>query len=212
MMKKVAVTYSNKQKLQPYLRALEGVGVQPVAISPGEPASLAGMDGLLLSGGPDVNPALYHQDPLEGTEFNTARDEMESRLLEEALDSDLPVLAICRGMQLLNVALGGTLKQDITNHRTVSDDPSRRIHDVRVEPETKLAQIVGKEIHPVNSRHHQAIDVIAPGLRESAHSVEDGVIEALEHPGKRFMVAVQWHPEDQMKEDTRLFRAFAEAL
>ena len=213
MKKKVAVTFTNEQKLQPYLRALQSVGVEPVPVSPSDPTSLQGIDGLLLTGGPDVNPALYNEQPLDSTEFNPARDEMEAKLLKHALDRDLPILAICRGMQFLNVALGGTLRQDVKDHRTVTpDDPSQRIHDVRVEPKTKLSKILGQEVHAVNSRHHQAIEVMAPDLMESARSVEDKVIEGVEHRTKRFTIAVQWHPEDQLQEDKKLFQAFADAL
>src|SRR5580704_11380472 len=108
--KRVGVTYSNPDKAEPYRRALEAVGLEPVLIDPDHPQPIDNLDGLLLTGGTDVNPELYHQEPHSATEApDDARDALERSLLESALTRDIPVLAICRGMQLFNVAQGGTL-------------------------------------------------------------------------------------------------------
>ncbi|MDQ6706165.1 MAG: gamma-glutamyl-gamma-aminobutyrate hydrolase family protein [Acidobacteriota bacterium] len=220
MTKRVGVTYGAGDTIGPYTRALESVGLEVVPISPDVPASLAGLDGLLLTGGCDVNPQLYGEEPHPETdEPDDARDELEAALLKQALESDLPVLAICRGMQLFNVVHGGTLVQHLDRcdrHRVKNCDP---VHDVSTEPGSKLATALGGEpgvapVH-VNSRHHQGIGAVGKGLVVTARDVEDGMIEGLERPGKRFAVAVQWHPEDQSHGDPvqkRLFEKFAEAM
>src|SRR5690242_20591772 len=118
MPKRVAVTYRNPKKVEPYAGALRLVGVESVLIDPDGPIPLDGLDGLLLTGGTDLNPKLYHQDRDQaGEEPDDARDALELGLLGEALKRDLPVLAICRGMQLFNVAHGGTLRQHVEGHR-----------------------------------------------------------------------------------------------
>jgi putative glutamine amidotransferase len=218
--KKVAVTHEDEKKAGPYAAALRLAGLEPVLVSAEETRSLVGFDGLLLTGGRDVDPKLYGQEPAWETDKpNPSRDRMEMGLLGEALDRDLPVLAICRGLQLFNVYKGGTLMQHMKGdpHRTVPrpKNPATPMHEVTVEPDTKLAGILGLGPHAVNSRHHQAIDKLAPGLRISATSVEDGVVEGVELPEKEFAVAVQWHPEDQVKSDAtqlKLFQAFAAAV
>lgn len=219
--KKVAVTYEDdSHKAETYQEALRIVGLEPVPIKAGEPATLDGLDGLLLTGGRDIAPALYHQEPAPQTQApDPARDEMELRLLREALDRDLPVLAICRGLQLFNVCHNGTLLQHLAGdpHRTQPrpKDLSKPMHEVRVAPGTKLSDIFGEGRYPVNSRHHQAVDRIGEKLRASAESTKDHVIEALERPDRKFAVAVQWHPEDQVPKDEtqlKLFRAFAAAV
>jgi len=149
------------------------------------------------------------------------RDVLELRLLQEALDADLPVFAICRGLQVLNVALHGTLIQDLDSrdvHRQKpgNADPGKHpsAHRVWVAPDTRLAKIVGAGGLDVNSRHHQAIENLGKGLAVSAIS-EDGVIEGIEKPAAAFVVAVQWHPEDRVlvsAADRKLFEAFAAAI
>jgi putative glutamine amidotransferase len=191
-----------------------------VPIKAGEPATLEGLDGLLLTGGRDIAPGLYHQEPVPETqEPNPDRDELELRLLREALARDLPVLAICRGLQLFNVCHDGTLLQHLAGdpHRTQPrpKDLSKPMHEIRVIRDTKLSAILGEGNHPVNSRHHQAVDQVGQKLRVSAESTKDHVIEGLERPDKTFVVAVQWHPEDQIPGDEtqlKLFRAFADAV
>lgn len=217
-MARIGVTFRNPEKWRPYARAVEMAGAEPVPISPGDPRPLDGLDGLLISGGTDVNPARYAQTPggAEGP-FDDERDTLETLLLREALDRDMAVLAICRGMQLFNVVHGGTLIQHLHNakeHVVRSPDPGERVHDVHVFPGTKLAEIVGDGEIPVNSRHHQAVASLGTGLRVSAVS-PDGLVEALEAPEKRFAIAVQWHPEDQIASDPaqrRLFEALIRAV
>jgi len=218
--KKVAVTYEDSKKVERYNNALRLVGLEPVPVKAGEPVSLEEVDGLLLTGGPDVDPRLYGQEPAPETQTpNPERDRLELGLLREALDRDLPVLAICRGLQLFNVCHGGTLIQHLPGdpHRSQQPpaDPSKPAHEVRVAPDTKLAAILGEGQYTVNSRHHQAVDRLGDGLRVTAKSAEDGIIEGLERPDKKFAVGVQWHPEDQVRTDEtqlKLFRAFANAV
>lgn len=161
--------------------------------------------GLVLTGGTDVDPSIYGAEREPATdEPDCERDAMELRLLREALHRDLPVLAICRGMQLFNVAhTAGTLMQDIAGHRAP--------HNVSVAPGTQLAKILGAGTRSVNSRHHQAVGSVGRDLSISARAA-DGVIEALERAGRRFAIAVQWHPEDIFAQERALFEAFCEAL
>ena len=216
---KAAVTFRERHKAEPYAEALRQAGIEAVLISPGDRRALAGLQGLLLSGGTDLNPVRYGAAPDPTNETpDDARDELEAGLLAEALAADLPVLAICRGMQLFNVAHGGTLIQDLENsaqHVVRSDDPALPAHQILVEPGTRLAAILGAGAHAVNSRHHQAVARVGTGLTVTARSTPDGVIEALERGDRRFAVAVQWHPEDQVRRDAsqrKLFEAFGNAL
>lgn len=204
-MKRAALTYRVEQKIAPYADALRSVGIDPVLASPEAPLdSLNGM-GLVLSGGTDLDPALYGAVAQPGNDDpDRERDALEQKLLREALERDLPVLAICRGMQLFNVAhAGGTLLQHIEGHRLVT-------HEISIEPGTRLSKIFGAGARPVNSRHHQAVAVLGGGLVISARAA-DGVIEGLERADRRFAVAVQWHPEDLL-EERALFEAFGESL
>ncbi|MFN7936130.1 MAG: gamma-glutamyl-gamma-aminobutyrate hydrolase family protein [Bryobacteraceae bacterium] len=213
-MQRIGITYRFEEKYPPYRDAVRAVGLEPVPILPPGIDSLQGLDGLLIAGGTDLNPSLYHQDSHPENEVpDDERDAMEIRLLQLALASNLPVLCICRGLQLFNVALGGDLLQHLDQtplhrQRGVTD-----AHPVDIVPGTRLAAIVGPHSFPVNSRHHQAAGRVAPGLIVSARST-DGIIEGLELPSHRFAVAVQWHPEDRVPEraeDTALFREFAVA-
>ncbi len=218
---RAGITFRNAAKLEAYERALREAGIQPVRISPDHPRMLDGLDGLVLTGGTDVNPARYGQQRASETdEPDPARDDLETQLLQQALASGVPVLAICRGMQLFNVACGGTLIQHLASveiHRVKrTGEPGRdsAAHTVRVARGTRLGSIVGEGEHAVNSRHHQAVDRVADGLIVSAVSA-DGVVEGLEKAGHPFAIAVQWHPEDRTLEsdaDRKLFAAFAEAL
>ncbi len=215
---KALLTYREPHKVAPYAEALCLAGIDPVLVSPGEAVSLSGCRGLVLSGGTDLNPALYGEPPHpEDEDPDDERDALENRLLKEALAADLPVLAICRGMQLFNVAHGGTLIQHLDNpsvHRVRTPDPAIPAHEIQVDPGTRLAAILGAGPHAVNSRHHQAIGRIGGGLRVTARSLPDGVIEAMERGDRRFALAVQWHPEDQVRSDPtqrKLFEGFAEA-
>lgn len=203
-MKRAVVTYRNDKKIAPYVDALRSAGIEPVLVSPESGIESLGGMGLVLTGGTDLDAAMYGAERIAAAdEPDRERDAMEQRLLREALERDLPVLAICRGMQLFNVIHAGTLLQHIEGHKTP--------HEVTVEADTKLAGIFSAGARPVNSRHHQAVDRVGRGLMVSARAA-DGVIEGLERSDRRFAVAVQWHPEDLMPQDRRLFEAFGEAL
>ena len=219
MSAKAGLTFRDPRKLEPYAEALRQAGIEPVLISPWEPRPLTGLRGLVLSGGTDVNPARYGGAPYACNEPpDDELDDLETGLLNEAEASDLAVLAICRGMQLFNVAHGGTLIQNLDNsaiHRVRGSDPALPAHEIVVAPDSRLAAILGPGIHAVNSRHHQGVERIGVGLRVTAKSTPDGVIEALERSDRGFALGVQWHPEDQVRRDLsqkKLFKAFAEAL
>lgn len=201
-----------------YVRALLAAGLTPLLVPPlVEPqraaAVLDAVSGLVLTGGEDVHPSRYGAPPhgrLEATD--AARDAIELALYHTARERSLPVLAICRGIQLVNVAEGGTLYQDLPSEHpsTVRHaDPAGR-HALRVEPGTLLHRTVGDPAS-VNSRHHQAVRVLAPGLRATAWA-EDGVIEGVEplDGNGGWLLAVQWHPEDDVEKG--LFEGFARAV
>jgi gamma-glutamyl-gamma-aminobutyrate hydrolase PuuD len=216
-MRKVVLTCRNVKKAQPYADALRVAGIDPVLATPEDRREmLPNYHGLLLTGGTDIDPSRYGQVQHPMTEPpDRERDAMEISYLFEALQRDLPVLAICRGLQLMNVAhRGGDLRQHIEGHSVRDGDPAAPVHDVRLKPGTRLARVFGVESLAVNSRHHQAAGIVARRLRTSAVA-PDGVIEGLERPDRRFVVAVQWHPEDQVRtcgEQRKLFEAFAAAL
>jgi putative glutamine amidotransferase len=198
-------------------RVLDAAGDSPADV-------IGAVHGLLLTGGGDVRPDLYGASP--HATFDPAepgRDEYEIALVRLALEKDLPVFAICRGVQLLNVARGGTLIQDIpdevgttVNHR-VPTPPHSIAHEVWIESRSLLERLMGErfeagEACPVNSRHHQAPKDLGEGLIASA-TAPDGVIEAIEDPSRRFCLGVQWHPENFWRtgEFRTLFEAFVEA-
>lgn len=176
-------------------------------------------DALLLTGGPDVDPARYAEAPRPETRTaEAARDRFELELASRAMAQDAPVLAICRGMQVLNVAAGGTLVQDIPSElrSTVSHDikePKNAVaHTVAVQPQTCLARLLGLTETAVNSRHHQAVRATGNGLIVTAVA-PDGVVEAIERPGARFCVGVEWHPENFVEtgEFLPLFRGLVDS-
>ncbi len=222
-MKRVLAVCGSRWKPEnslPYEKALRDAGIEPVLIVPGAeiPADVCG---LVLMGGSDVNPARFGEARLTETENpDDARDELECGLIDDFTKRDLPVLAICRGIQILNVQHGGTLVQHLDStkrHRVKTpDNPGLPAHKVEVVAGTKLAAIAGEPLTlDVNSRHHQAIGRLGDGLRVSARDPEDGTIEAVERPDKRFVIGVEWHPENMSAADERqakLFRAFADAL
>lgn len=181
---------------------------------------LESLDGLIISGGTDVNPRRYGEDPLPGLgEIDAPRDECELTLARLALERDLPLLGICRGIQVLNIAAGGTLFQDIQTqvpeplkHRQ-SADKSVVTHRVKIEKKSLLAGILREETLWVNGMHHQAVKELGDGLSASARSGDD-IIEGVEGTGNRFVIGVQWHPEGNWREDShsrKLFQAFVEA-
>jgi putative glutamine amidotransferase len=199
----------------PYVEAMRAAGVDVVF-----EGSLDDAHGLLLMGGDDVDPARYGEIAGPDTQTpDTARDELECALIRETLERDIPLLGICRGMQILNVQQGGSLIQHLPatgHHRRRTADRSLPAHTIRIEPGTLLATIAGGHREwDVNSRHHQAIARVGDGLAIAARDPEDGIIEAIERPDRRFCLAVQWHPENQSASDPRhasLFHAFASAL
>ena len=192
-----------------YVRAVERAGGRALLVPPSEDGveeTLEALDGLVFSGGSDLDPDLYDQEAHEQTfGISKERDGAELALLKAALDRDMPVLAICRGSQVLNVARGGDLVQHLPD--VVGDEKHKHKpgafadHDVTVEDGTRLASLLGGHA-PVKSHHHQGIGRIGTGLRVAAHA-EDGSVEAVEDPGRRFAVGVLWHPE--AGEDARLF-------
>ncbi|MEX2158072.1 MAG: gamma-glutamyl-gamma-aminobutyrate hydrolase family protein [Dehalococcoidia bacterium] len=206
-------------RIENYWEAVEAAGGEHIDLR--DPASGSReLDGLVLTGGLDVDPARYGETPHPTVKrFDPERDAFELRLLSEALERDLPIFAICRGHQLLNVAFGGTLLQHIedNSHRAqyeVEGFPSRW-HTVRVKRATKLFELLGREEITVNSRHHQAVtpDRLATGLRATAMS-SDGFVEGIESAQHRWVLGVQWHPERPeaehnffAPENARLFEA-----
>lgn len=154
---------------------------------------MARLDGLLLSGGPDINPARYGQDPHAEVELDEGRDEFEFRLLEAALAVGKPVLGICRGLQVINVSMGGTLHQHLPAHAKFEQDPALTAHEVRLEPDSIIGGLLGSTV-AVNSLHHQAVDELGQGLTAVGWATDDHVIEAIEHTHEP-VVAVQWHAE-----------------
>jgi putative glutamine amidotransferase len=220
MSKRVLLPFREKSRIAPYEAAVRDAGMEPVSKEADQGLVLGDVFGLLLTGGTDVSPQLYGEEPAPETDehLDLQRDETEMALIAEALYRDLPIFAICRGLQILNVQHGGTLIQHLDTserHKRRTPDPSVPIHPVAIAPGTKLREIAGTESWQVNSRHHQAAGKVGGGLIVSALDPVDGVIEGLERPDKRFVVAVQWHPEDQAPvndQQRRLFKAFCNAL
>ena len=160
------------------------------------------VDALLLAGGADIDPAAYGAERHPCTVDTTPpRDRFEIALARAAVERDLPVLGICRGMQLLNVALGGTLIQHLPedlgheDHRRTLGSFDNSDHDVRVEPGTLAARVIGEDVHKTYSHHHQAVDDLGSGLVATGWATIDDLVEVVELPGKRFVLGVQWHPE-----------------
>jgi putative glutamine amidotransferase len=197
-----------------YVRAVERAGGRPLLVPPSEAGveeTLDAVDGLIFSGGSDLEPELYGQDPHPETYgVVPERDRAELALLTAALERDLPVLAICRGSQVLNVALGGDLVQhlpDLVGHEQHKHTPGVFAdHDVDVENGTRLAALLGERA-AVKSHHHQGFGRLGDGLRASARA-EDGAVEAVEASALRFALGVLWHPE--AGEDMKLFDALVE--
>lgn len=198
-----------------YVEQIVRAGGQPVLLPPaGDPSSvLPRLDALVLSGGGDLNPTAYGAAPHERTGYVRGfRDEAEFALVRGALERGLPFLGICRGLQVLNVALGGTLHQHVPDVvRDVRHSPAPGIYGrfpVKVAPGTRLATALGTETVTVSHYHHQAIDRLAAGLTATAWS-DDGLIEAAEAGDRAFTLGVQWHPEAGT--DPSLFRALVAA-
>ena len=192
-----------------YVDSVARAGGRPLLVPPskeGVEETLQALDGVLFSGGADLDPTLYDQAPHDETSgLHPERDRAELALLEAALARDMPVLAVCRGSQILNVARGGDLVQHLPD--VVGDDKHKHApgafadHDVTFEQGTRLASLLGDRV-PVKSHHHQGFGRVGRGLHVAAHA-EDGTIEAVEDPEQRFALGVLWHPEEG--EDMRLF-------
>ena len=178
----------------PYRRAVEAAGAEPVELPPGTPA-LPEVDGLLLPGGWDVDPSFYGEkkDDKVGP-VDRELDETELRLFQQARDEDIPVLGICRGQQVINVALGGSLVQHLEDHDVRAHGRSHLAHTIEVDPSSELGRAAGEHKIRVNSLHHQAIRKLAPGLHQTARG-EDGTVEGVESDDG-LIVAVQCHPEE----------------
>lgn len=210
---------------QSYAKAIEAAGGMPLLLPYPEDADRISqliqlVDGLLLSGGVDLDPSYFGEQPHPALgEISPQRDAVELALAREALQADLPVFAICRGVQLLNVAAGGTLVQDIPSQIAKAIKHSQKApewhptHRVRLEKDSLLAKALGAEEVAVNSYHHQAVKSPAPGFRITAVA-PDGVAEGLESGGHTFVLGVQWHPEGMWQKDSqslKLFKSFVDA-
>jgi putative glutamine amidotransferase len=184
---------------------------------------LSRVDGVVITGGEDVEPSRYGQPRSDKCgKSNEARDETEIALIREAQEMRKPLLAICRGPQVVNVALGGTLIQDIPSEtpgalsHNSQDERSARVHDVTIDKGSRIADAIGDSTISVNSFHHQAVKDVAPGLKVTARA-PDGIIEGIEPENDDWwMMGVQWHPEEMNDSpdpwDRGLFRAFADKL
>lgn len=221
-----SLTQENPPQLQhrmndTYIRAVTQAGGIPVILPNNTDLSCVEeiteqLDGFLLSGGDDVDPLLFGERAMGklGTVI-PRRDHFEIALTRQVLEkTDKPLLGICRGIQIMNVAMGGTLHQDLPSdgklcHSLTMYPRNALTHRVQVLPDTQLAQIMGAGMGQVNSFHHQAVKQLADCFLCSAKSMEDAVVEALEMPGDRFVVGVQWHPEELTDRDEakKLFRS-----
>ena len=215
-------------KMRPtYLRALKAAGaipvVMPLDVSEEDLVQLTmGLDGFLFTGGPDVHPFLFGEETHKNCgNVSEPRDQMELKLLPHVMKQNKPILGICRGIQILNIALGGSIWQDIPS-MTDQIVPIAHAqpfsyhlpcHSVFLEEDSQLKEIVKKSTLKVNSMHHQAVRNLAPGLTASAYSA-DHLIEALEMPSYSFFIGVQWHPEylwEKNEEAFRLFQTFVKS-
>ncbi len=213
---------------QPYANAVVQAGGAPVLIplgtlETGDEAILRviyeRVDGIMLPGGGDIHPRFFNDDVSEFSRgIHELRDKVELTLARWSYEDDRPVLGICRGHQVINVALGGTLLHDITatlNGNALAHDQEIRTtlaHEVQINPNSRLATLLETDCLPVNSLHHQAVKDLAPPLTATAYS-SDGIIEGIEVPEARFCVGVQWHPEDIVQQSPpmqTLFRRFVE--
>jgi len=212
---------------QSYAKAVEAAGGIPVLIPQIEGAESLRriyemLDGILLPGGLDIHPKYYGQEPhpaLDPTDLGL--DFVETTIIPWALEDDMPVMGICRGEQVLNVVMGGTLIQDIyTQYSTTIDHREsfkRRIrdflaHDIAIDPDSRLRTLAGEDRIWVNTSHHQAVDRVAPGLRATAWS-PDGIVEGVEAPERRFLMAVQCHPEEMWRKHAwarKMFKTFVD--
>jgi len=218
------IAIGQNRKMEDYLESVRRAGGEPIEVVVGDESPeqiLSRVDGLMLTGGGDVDPTLYGEKPHDTFEAaETGRDQFEIALAKAAIKQGIPLLAICRGMQVLNVAMGGTLYQDIPSqvtgalHHSVPQPRAASAHEVWISKGSVLSALLkdhmedGETCH-VNSRHHQSVKEVASGFEVTATS-PDGVIEAMEKPGASYCVAVQWHPENFWR--TGEFRELFEGL
>ena len=199
-----------------YIESIDRAGGLPLILPVMDPElveeSLSSVQGVILTGGGDVQPSRYRARPTAETSgVDPTRDAYEIRMLEVAIADDLPLLAICRGMQVLNVTMGGSLLQHVPTATGQDHSQYERwrgpVHRVKIEPDSHLAEALGATEVEVNSLHHQAVDQAAEGTRAVAWA-DDGTVEAIEVPGSPHIVAVQWHPEllEDLPEQQGLFR------
>lgn len=214
-MPRIAITATGPRGAEPYAASVTSRGGEACIVSPKTFTSVeetvGGASGLLLSGGYDLQPRLYGQEPQPGGAGQTfpERDEMEMALLRYAIEHDMPVLGICRGMQLINVAMGGSLIQDIPGH-TLGDGESA-VHAVYVSPGSRFGAVIGAgAVYRTNSRHHQGLKEAqrAPGLLAAAYHPDDGVIEAVESPAHPWLLGVQCHPEREREVPKSFLKLF----
>ena len=220
-MRRIAVTRCSKSNLPDYEEAIRAAGGTPVVVDPSRTPEdvLAECDAVLLTGGGDVDPAKYGEAEHPTRQAaEPGRDDFEIALANAATTADVPVLAICRGLQVLNVARGGSLVQNIPSQwpdaagHAVSMRPDAIAHPVTITPGSLLHRVLAVDAVEVNSRHHQAIKSPGRALVVTAKA-PDGVVEAVEDPSRRFCVGVQWHPENFWRsgEFAALFRRLVEA-
>jgi len=225
----IGITFSSSRIIgttKNYICAIEKFGGIPRRLYPGiSEDEYTDINGLLLSGGPDIDPVYYGEEEHETADINADRDALELPLFKWAIEKDLPVFGICRGIQVMNVAIGSSLYQDIPSQFTdslmhkIMENTDDSWHNIKIQPSSLLNQITGETSAKVNSRHHQSLKVIGEGFTVTAQS-EDGIIEAIEDGSKRFMLGVQYHPERMFKEPdsselrehaAKLFEAFIKA-
>ncbi|MBO4784533.1 MAG: gamma-glutamyl-gamma-aminobutyrate hydrolase family protein [Lachnospiraceae bacterium] len=205
-----------------YMNGISEVGGIPIMLPLTSDADdikelLSKVQGILFTGGHDVNPAIYNEAPINQTvSFCKERDAMESEVLKQVLEIDMPLLGICRGIQFINAYLGGTLYQDIPtqftsklNHHHQSPPYDKPVHKVIIKENSRLFSLLKKKSLEVNSYHHQAVKDLAPGLSVMALA-EDGLIEAIEIKDKKFAWAFQWHPEFSYVTDEDSLKIFKE--
>lgn len=232
MKPKIGITCKRSRDLENYPDAVAEHGGEPVLIAsldtPVEehlstlPAYIEILDGIILTGGGDIDSAHYFEERRSVFNVSRSRDALEIRLFQKAMETDIPVFGICRGIQVMSVAMWGNLYQDIDTeypqtaltHPKGNDSDSR--HEIQIESGSLLHEIIGKGNDLVNSAHHQAVNDVGDGFVVTARST-DGVIEAIENPSKNFVVGVQYHPERMRETEgflehrSKLFNAFIES-
>tara|TARA_B100000029_G_C17289649_1_gene856532 strand:- start:29 stop:724 length:696 start_codon:yes stop_codon:yes gene_type:complete len=216
----IGISSPNKQEAERYCKAISIRGYDYIVIgNTGANVLPQSLHGIILTGGLDIDPNQYGQspDPTASLNVSSQRDQWEIPILKQALEHNMPILGICRGMQLLNVVFGGKLIQDIGGHRDIENPEEKSVfHQIYLSPGTKLAAIMGSGgFIRVNSQHHQGLAEAqkAPSLLASAYSLEDGIIEAIESPNHDWVIGVQWHnelEEELYKTFGNIFQAFLE--